>query len=297
MVNELKSDKVGGVDDPVIDENAGVSTTADLERGTEAQPGSNMPDGLAAPAASGTSPRSKGLRQIMSMPVLVGLIGGFGTSIGTTILATRVADNVLSPQTRAFDHKVLDKARVTRHTHRKLTDPAMTALSAAGEPRALYPLAALTAAWLVTQQQADDAVLVMLGVAGSAGLQKVLKRIVHRPRPYWKLPLPRSHVSGSSFPSSHATMSLATYGTMAFFLSRKRVAVPEGTEGKEAPKQVATRRRIAARIWGPVLLFCGLIGWSRFYQGVHNPSDVLGGWLAGGIWMLACTAVTRSQGR
>jgi undecaprenyl-diphosphatase len=225
------------------------------------------------------------------MPVFAELVGGFGASIGVTILATKMADGVLSHQTRSFDHKVLDKARVTRHTHRKLTDPAMTVLSAAGEPRALYPVAALTAAWLVTQEQADDAVLVMLGVAGGAGLQTLLKRIVHRPRPFWKLPLPRSRVSGSSFPSSHATMSLATYGTMAYLLSRKRVAAPEGTEGKEAPKRVTTRHRIAARVWAPVLLFCGLVGWSRVYQGVHNPSDVLGGWLAGGIWMLTCNAV------
>jgi undecaprenyl-diphosphatase len=271
MIHELRNDKIEETD------NAGVSTTADPE--------------------IGASPHAKGLGRLMSMPVLAELIGGFGASIGTTLLATKIADSVLSPQTRSFDHMVLDRARMTRHTHRKLTNPAMTALSAAGEPRALYPVAALAAAWLVTQEQADDAVLVMLGVAGSAGLQKVLKHIVHRPRPYWKLPFPRSHVSGSSFPSSHATMSLATYGTMAYFLSRKRVDVREGTEGKEEPKRVTTRRRIAARIWAPVLLFCGLIGWSRVYQGVHNPTDVLGGWLAGGIWLVACTAVTRSEAK
>lgn len=270
MIHELRNDKIEETD------NAGVSTTADPE--------------------IGASPHAKGLGRLISMPVLAELIGGFGASIGTTLLATRLADGVLSPQTRSFDHTVLDKARKTRHTHRKLTNPAMTALSAAGEPRALYPVAALAAAWLVTQEQADDAVLVMLGVAGSAGLQKVLKRIVHRPRPYWKLPFPRSHVSGSSFPSSHATMSLATYGTMAYFLSRKHVAVPEGTEQEES-NRVTTRRRIAARIWAPVLLFCGLIGWSRVYQGVHNPTDVLGGWLAGGIWLVACTAVTRSEAK
>jgi len=286
MMNELRSDRIEAADD-VIGANTGVSTAAEVEGESEAWQNGHRPDGRAA--------RAKGLGQLVSLPVFAELIGGFGASVGATILATRVADGVLSHQTKTFDHTILDKARATRHTHKKLTDPAMTALSAAGEPRALYPLAALTAAWLVTQEQADDAVLVMLAVGGSAGLQKVLKRMVHRPRPYWKLPFPRSRVSGSSFPSSHATMTLATYGAMAFFLSRKRVAPPEGTEGKEEPKRVTTRRRIAARIWAPVLLFCGLVGWSRVYQGVHNPSDVLGGWLAGGIWMLTCSAVaTRS---
>jgi undecaprenyl-diphosphatase len=290
MGNELRSDRIESAADDVIGENAGVRTAAEVTSESEARPESRSPDSQAA--------RAKGLGQLLSLPVFAELIGGFGASVGTTLLVTKVADSVLSSQTRSFDHKVLDRARTTRHTHKKLTDPAMTALSAAGEPHTLYPLAALTAAWLVTQEQADDAALVMLAVGGSAGLQKVLKRIVHRPRPYWKLPFPRSRVSGSSFPSSHATMTLATYGTMAYFLSRKRADVPESTEAKEEPKQVTTRRRIAARIWAPVLLLCGLIGWSRVYQGVHNPSDVLGGWLAGGIWMLACTTViTRSEGK
>ena len=191
MVNELRSDKIEEAADDVIGEKAGVSTTADVEGGSEALRASNRSDDLAAYAAKGASPRARGLGQLVSMPVLVRLIGGLGASIGTTILATKVADGVLSQQTRFFDHTVLDKARTTRHTHKKLTDPAMTALSAAGEPRALYPLAALAAAWLVTQERADDAVLVMLGVAGSAGLQRVLKDMVHRPRPYWKLPFPR----------------------------------------------------------------------------------------------------------
>ena len=142
----------------------------------------------------------------------------------------------------------------------------MTALSAAGEPRALYPLAALAAAWLVTQERADDAVLVMLGVAGSAVLQRVLKGMVHRPRPYWK-PIPTFPCVRVQFPSSHATMKLlATYGTMAYFLSRKRVAVPEGTDGKrsrsESPPSQDCRAHLGAR--AAVLR---VDGWSRVYQG------------------------------
>jgi len=295
MVNELKGVKIEGLDGTMIDDNAGVITTANMDDGTEAHQGSSD---LEPRAAREASRRARGLKQFLSMPVLAGLVGGFGASIGATVLATKVADSVLSHQTRTFDHTVLDRARSTRHTHKKLTDPAMTVLSAAGEPRALYPLAALTATWLVTQERADDAASVMLSVAGSASLQKVLKRIVQRPRPFWKLPFPRSRASGSSFPSSHALMSVATYGTIAFLLSRKRVAAPERAEEKEEPKRDIARRRIAMRIWAPVLLFCGLVGWSRVYQGVHNPSDVLGGWLAGGIWMLTCSAVaTQSQSK
>ena len=146
MVNELEGVKIEGLDGAMIDDNTGVITTPDPGAVSDARPISDKSNDLEPRATSDASPRGKGLKQFMSMPVLAELLGGFGASIGVTVLVTKVADSVLSHQTRAFDHTVLDKARTTRHTHKKLTDPAMIVLSAAGEPRALYPLAALTAA-------------------------------------------------------------------------------------------------------------------------------------------------------
>ncbi|MEO8288781.1 MAG: phosphatase PAP2 family protein [Chloroflexota bacterium] len=256
---------------------------------------------LAAPT------RAKGLSPFFSMPVPAVLASGFGASLIAPVIATKIADSMLSRQTRSFDHSVLDMARGARHHpfRKQPLDAIMTLLSAAGEPIVLYPVSALVAAWWVGEERADDAVTIVLGLIGSAGINEVLKRIVHRPRPIWKLPFPRSGSSGSSFPSNHATMSLATYGTVAYLLTRKRNTKDtkaKGGKGKqneaEATQRLTTNRRAAALIWAPVLLFCGLIGWSRVYQGVHNPSDVLGGWLAGGIWLLTCsTAATWSRSK
>jgi len=44
-------------------------------------------------------------------------------------------------------------------------------------------------------------------------------------------------------------------------------------------------------------IVCALIGWSRVYQGVHNPSDVIGGWIVGGIWLAACTHNGKSDSK
>ena len=176
----------------------------------------------------------------------------------------------------------------------------MSVLSAAGEPWALYPLTAVLASGFIAKKQPEDAFSLVLGLVGSAGINKVLKQVVHRPRPLWKLPLPRSGASGSSFPSNHAIMSLGTYGMIAFLLQRELTTRPKGTQrhGRQDPQaQEAQRsrdrvaRRVSALIWASLMLFCGLIGFSRVYQGVHNPTDVLGGWLAGGIWLFACTRV------
>ena len=62
----------------------------------------------------------------------------------------------------------------------------------------------------------------------------------------------------------------------------------EHSKRRNTKRRKAILRSGAIRTGVPFLL-CALIGWSRVYLGVHNPSDVLGGWLVGGIWLLACT--------
>src|SRR5438045_597241 len=47
----------------------------------------------------------------------------------------------------------------------------------------------------------------------------------------------------------------------------------------------------AMRTWVPVILLGGLIGYSRVYLGVHHPSDIVVGWIAGSIWLAACMMV------
>lgn len=86
-----------------------------------------------------------------------------------------------------------------------------------------------------------------------------VKEIFQQPRPFDILPeIQKVHASGYGFPSSHAQSSLVVWGSITYW-----------------KKQIWIRNL-------SVLLIL-LIGFSRIYLGVHFPTDILGGWLFGGL--------------
>jgi undecaprenyl-diphosphatase len=76
------------------------------------------------------------------------------------------------------------------------------------------------------------------------------------------------HERNFSFPSGHSTAAFALYGMLAYLL----IDHMRSTAGKLVLLLVA------------VALVLG-IGISRVYLGVHYPSDVAAGYLAGFIWL------------
>lgn len=94
----------------------------------------------------------------------------------------------------------------------------------------------------------------------------LMKRLVQRERPFLVPHL--SHVSGNtSFPSSHAMMSVVVYMTIGLLLS-----------------QQTNSRPLRLLMTGLPLFLATIVGMSRVCMGVHFPSDVLGGWTGGLLW-------------
>ena len=75
-----------------------------------------------------------------------------------------------------------------------------------------------------------------------------------------------------SFPSGHAANSAAVYGTLAARTKRQWLRAA-------------------------LIVLCILVGISRFALGVHYPSDVLCGWLAGGLCVLLYSVLEKHIGR
>ncbi|MFD1613695.1 phosphatase PAP2 family protein [Gelatiniphilus marinus] len=109
-------------------------------------------------------------------------------------------------------------------------------------------------------------ILVVLLLSALSNL--VLKRIVNRARPSTEHLVP---VETLSYPSGHAMSAMAFYGFL-IYLSYKF--------------KMNRFKKIAAIFISTLLILS--IGISRIYLGVHFPSDILGGFIAGAIWVVFC---------
>ena len=137
---------------------------------------------------------------------------------------------------------------------------AWEAITAAGGV-ALIPVGVALVASLLLRRQYRLALLVAVALIGASLFTEGAKHFVARPRPPGQ---PVVFAPGYSFPSGHTLNSTVTYGLTAFVAWRS--ALP-----------LAARRAIVVILVGLI----GAVGLSRIALGVHYPSDVLAGWLAG----------------
>jgi len=129
----------------------------------------------------------------------------------------------------------------------------------------LLPIIALVSLWLWRKQRRGELALQLFAVSlGSLIVNAVLKGAFGRPRPdLWEH---RGQFAWSSYPSGHAIVCASVFFTVAFMLFRER----------------RWRWPFAA---AAVLMVVTL--YSRVYLGVHWPTDVVGGYLIGLVWLAA----------
>ncbi len=102
----------------------------------------------------------------------------------------------------------------------------------------------------------------------SSPIDSVLKLVVDRPRPTPDLVHVFQTESGSSFPSGHAFLAMVFWGLLAYL----------------ALVRLQKRGlRVLVLSVSVVIILC--VGASRVYLGAHWPSDVIGGYVVGALFL------------
>ncbi|MFN2530233.1 MAG: phosphatase PAP2 family protein [Pyrinomonadaceae bacterium] len=202
----------------------------------------------------------KRLIEVLSLSLVAALLA----AVGALVFLAWLADEVLEGETRPFDD-------ATRQAIHEWASPTLTTVmrdvSFLGSSWFLFGLTAVSVALLLMLRAKRQAMLLAITMGGSSLLDVTLKHAFQRPRPipFFNLPAPNSY----SFPSGHALASFCFYAGFAALLTARLA------------------RRQAIAMWTAAVLLVFSIGFSRIYLGVHYITDVVAGYLAALIWIVA----------
>ena len=189
-----------------------------------------------------------------------------------------ILDEVVEGETRSIDEAILLGFRVPGNPADPIGEPwfeeAMRDITALGSAPTLVIAVLAVVGFLMLSKAWRPAIFTLVASGGGLIVSSLLKYTVDRPRPDL---VPHGNlIYTTSFPSGHSMMSAVVYLTLAALAAR-----------------LIERRRLKGYALGVAMILTLLIGVSRIYLGVHWPSDVLAGWVAGAAWALGCWLIAR----
>lgn len=123
---------------------------------------------------------------------------------------------------------------------------------------------------LLATRRVRCAAVLVIGIGVELTTFLIVGTIIARPRP--DVQVLHNVPSTASFPSGHVAGAFVLYGSLTLVA---RAIAPPG--------------RVPMAIWlVPIAVAC-LVGWSRVYEGVHHPTDVVAGFVLGlaAVWAAA----------
>jgi undecaprenyl-diphosphatase len=202
--------------------------------------------------------------------------------LGALLVFTLIASQVSSGHTKGFDETVLTMLR-------RADDPSVTIgpswvegtaleLTALGSAGVLAAVVIAVVGYLAIERRFALLIVTLVATMGGWTLSYFLKEIFARHRPTVVPHL--QHASSPSFPSGHAMLSAVVYLTLGVLLARS-----------------TKDRRLRVYFVATAMILTFIVGMTRMFLGVHYPTDVVGGWVAGSFWALLCAFVERALER
>jgi undecaprenyl-diphosphatase len=189
-----------------------------------------------------------------------------------------IAGEVQEGDTQAFDRKALLALRNPHDVMQPIGPPAVQEaardVTALGGVTVLALLIASVGGYFVLDGRTRMGMYVWLSVGSGLVLGTLLKLIFNRPRPDL---VPHSvYVTSTSFPSGHSMLAAVSYLTLGTLLASS-----------------TSKKRLKIYFMVLALGITVAVGISRVYLGVHWPTDVLAGWMAGAVWAAFCWLAER----
>lgn len=196
-------------------------------------------------------------------------IGGLLLAAFALWVFAQIAEEVLEAESYAFDTNIL---LTVRSWQSPLLDVAMLGITFIGDPLVLLISCLILGTWLLQLKQKSEATTLAVAAIGAIGLNVLLKQLFSRARPaLWDRVV---DVGQYSFPSGHAMVSMVIYGFIGYILANRY-------------------RRQQWWIISLTTLLVIAIGFSRLYLGVHWPTDIIAGYAAGLVWLIACISSSK----
>jgi len=202
----------------------------------------------------------------------------FACFAGGLFLLQRLTSEVMEGETLGFDRTILlwlrEPGNLAQPIGPHWLTHAIGDITSLGGITVLSILTLLATIYLLLDRRTAIAAFLFLSVLSGWLASTGLKILIARARPDIVPHL--VDVSDMSFLSGHAMVSAVTYLTLGALLAR-------------------TQRYRATRIFvmAAGIFLAVIIGLSRVYLGVHYPTDVLAGWVAGSLWALLCWLVSK----
>jgi len=196
------------------------------------------------------------------------LVGACGLAVSGFLLAVfaQLAQEALFYHETDFADQVV--IWLVRYFANPALDKLMLAVTYLGSGYVSIFLAMIMLGVLFWRRRKSEGISLVVCLFGGGLLNYLLKHLFERARPdMFKL----ISETGYSFPSGHAMLSLCFYGMLAYIFGRK-----------------LTQHYGRILVLGVTTALIAAIGISRIYVGVHYPSDVLAGYIAGGTWLVFC---------